>query len=109
MKKSVTIDLDKIRNLRFGTNAIAQSEELLDRKLLDVIKNGASLRELRVMIYCGLVWEDPSLTLETVGDLMDDGAEKHGFEYLGEKLGEAITLAYPDKKKQPPQKKKRKN
>lgn len=97
MKKAIPIELDKVRNLRFGINAICMVEELTG-KPITALAEGAGMKELRTLLYCGLVWEDNTLTLETAGDLMDLAIENKGIDYLSKKLGEAVELALPDKK-----------
>ncbi|AOY76919.1 hypothetical protein [Clostridium formicaceticum] len=99
MKKSIAIELDKIRNLRIGINAICQIEDFIG-KSISSLQDGAGVKELRLMLFCGLNWEDKELTLERTGELMDEAIENNGIEYISEKLGEAIKLALPDKKKQ---------
>ncbi len=98
MKKSIAIELDKVRNLRFSTNAICQLEDLLGKPVSE-LQNGAGFKELRAMLYCGLKWEDTSLTLDQAGIIMDEAMENQGISYLSEKLASAIQLALPDKKK----------
>lgn len=98
MKKSVAIELDKIRNLRIGINAMSMAEGMLGKPLSEMSK-GMGIRDIHVLLYCGLIWEEKALTLESVGDLLDDAVHEKGIEYLGEKIGEALELAFPDKKK----------
>jgi len=121
--KSIPIELDKKRNLRFDTNAICKLEEELDISFFKIIElfgvsfddidiatkvvekgpkaisptlaiNMASrikLKNLRMLLWVGLIHEDKELTLEQVGDLMDkiDSIE------LMEKILEAYTVAIP--------------
>lgn len=98
MKKSVVIELDKIRNLRLGVNARCMAQEILGKPLSDLTK-GAGENEIRVLLYCGLIWEDPTLTIEQLGDIMDDVLEERDYEYIGNKIGEAVELSMPSKKK----------
>ncbi len=88
MKPSVLIALDKPRNIRLNTNALVKVEEVLDRPISDF---GASfgIKEIRAMLWAGLLHEDKSLSLDTTGDLIDEA----GFEYVAEKVGEAINIA----------------
>ena len=94
MKKSVAIELDKVRNLRLGINAICMIEELTDKPIKELMSR-ASIRELRIILYCGFVWEDEYITLEHVGELM----EEHDLDMIGNKIGEAFELAFPDQTK----------
>ena len=88
MKPSVLIELDKPRNIRLNTNALVKAEEILNRPISEF---GAAfgIKEIRAMLWAGLLHEDKSITLETVGDLIDEA----GFEYVTDKVGEAINIA----------------
>ncbi|MEB1809026.1 MAG: hypothetical protein LPK26_17350 [Bacillaceae bacterium] len=97
MKKSVAIELDKIRNLRLGVNARCKVEELTGKQISS-FEGGLSENDLRIFLYCGLKWEDEELTLEQVGELMDDVIIEQGHQYLGDKITEAIELSMPKKK-----------
>lgn len=123
LRKSVPIQLDKKRNLRFDTNAICLLEEELDISFFKVAelfgfsfddidvaekiaKKGAEslspkvaidmanrikLKNLRILLWVALLHEDKDLTLEQVGNLMDDIDSV----MLIEKLLEAYSMAIP--------------
>lgn len=95
MKKSVTIELDKARNMRYGMNALVKIEELIGKSITNIDLANLSINELRNIIFAGLVHEDNSLTPEIVGNLIDDYSN---IAEIGSKLGEAFTLAFGDKK-----------
>lgn len=88
MKPSVLIELDKPRNIRLNTNALVKAEEILGRPISEF---GAAfgIKEIRAMLWAGLLHEDKSISLEIVGDLIDEA----GFEYVADKVGEAINIA----------------
>ena len=46
-------------------------------------------------MYTGLKWDFKAITLAKAGDIMDEVIDAKGIEYLGEKIGEAIDLAFP--------------
>lgn len=94
MKKAVTIELDRIRNLRLGINAICMIEDLTDKPIAKLMDQ-ASLREIRVILYCGLAHEDRELTLDRVGELMED----YDLNMIANKIKEAFELAFPDQAK----------
>ncbi len=131
--KSIPIQLDKKRYLRFDTNAICMLEEELDISFfkivelfgvsfddIDIAKNIAKketdalspkvaidmasrikLKNLRVLLWVGLLHEDKELTLEQVGDLMDNIDSI----VLIEKILEAYSAAIPvgkEVRKNPP-------
>lgn len=94
-KKSVTIELDKARNLRYGMNALVKVEELTGRPITKLDLESISMKDLRTILYAGLYHEDDSLSPEKVGELIDDYSN---IGDVAEKLGEAFTVAFGDKK-----------
>lgn len=91
MKKSVTIELDKARNLRYGINALVTVEELTGKPLTKLDLESVSIKDLRAILYAGLCHEDKTLTPEKVGQLIDDYTN---ITEIAGKLGEAFTLAF---------------
>lgn len=91
MKKSVTIELDKARNLRYGINALVKVEELIGKPLTQLDLEHISIKDLRAILYAGLFHEDKDLTPEKTGELID---EYSSIGSVAEKLGEAFTLAF---------------
>jgi hypothetical protein len=96
MRQSVAIQLDKVRHLRYGTNALAEAEDLLGRPISAINADNIGVKEIRVLLLVGLMWEDPGLTLTQVGDLIDDAELE--FDELGAKIGEAVNMAMAKKK-----------
>jgi len=66
----VEITLDKPRIIRLTTNAIARAEELLGTSLLNGNPRSFGFKEARALLFVGI--NDRKLTLEKVGDLMDE-------------------------------------
>ena len=93
MKKSVMIQLDKIRNLRYGMNALVTIEELTGKSITKIDLTDISMKDLRTILFAGLYHEDKDLTPEKVGDLLD---EYGNLSEIAEKLGEAFSLAFGD-------------
>ncbi len=94
MKQYITLELDRPRRLRFGTNALCMVEDMTGKKLTN--GNAFSefgLKDIRTLVYCGLYHDDKTLTTEQVGDLIDDF--EGGLHGCFEKVGEAIQLAFP--------------
>lgn len=91
MKKGVTIELDKPRTLRYGINALAKIEESIGRPIMGLDLENLGIRELLVIVYAGLYHEDKALTIEQVGDLIDEHSD---LNTIAEKLGEALTEAF---------------
>jgi hypothetical protein len=103
LAKTVLIDADKARNLKFSSNQMIELEDQLGRSVM-ALDEGLRFADLRTMIHVGLRWEDKDLTLEQTGEIMDAVIEKHGFEELSKKVGEAVRFAFGGKA-QPPSKK----
>lgn len=95
MKPSVLIELDRHRNIRLTTNALVKVEEVLNTSLSQM-GTSIGLKEIRALLWAGLLHEDKTLTLETTGDLIDEA----DFEYVSTKVGEAINLSLGIKERQ---------
>ena len=93
MKQSVAIQLDKVRNFRYSRKQIAQIEDVMGLPLSQI--NIEMQTGLATLIWGGLVWEDPTLTIDNVFDILDE----YDNDLITTKMNEAITLAFPDKKK----------
>ena len=91
MKQGVTIELDRVRTLRYGMNALVKIEELTGKAISKLDLENISVKDLRTMVYAGLFHEDKSLTPEKVADLID---EYSNLSTVAEKLGEAMTLSF---------------
>ena len=91
MKKSVILQLDKVRNLRYGMNALVTVEELTGKSITKLDLENISMKDLRTILYAGLYHEDKGLTPEKVGNLID---EYGNITDIAGKLGEAFTLAF---------------
>jgi hypothetical protein len=97
MKKGVTIILDKPRTIRYGMNALAKIEDITGKSIITLDLNKVGIKDLLVIIYAGLYHEDNELTIEKVGDLID---EYSNLNDMAEKIGEALTLAFGNGKTQ---------
>ena len=90
--KSIAVELDKVRNLRFGFNAMCDFEEITGQQLgEDVDLSG--FRNLRALVWTGLKWEDKSLTLSQTGNLIENVLEEKGADYLMEKVQKAMAAS----------------
>jgi hypothetical protein len=69
-----TINLDKERKLRFGMRQLIDLEKLLG-KPFSRIGFDISMEDITKMLYVGLKWDDSTLTLEKVIDLIDENSE----------------------------------
>ena len=95
MKPGVTINLDKPRTLRFGINALAKIEDLTGKPLSKLDLSQVGIKDILVITFAGLCHEDKELTIEKVGDLID---EYSSITELATKLGEALTQAFGNNK-----------
>jgi hypothetical protein len=102
MSKTVLLNADKARNLKFSTNQLIELEEALGRSMMDM-DAGLRFADLRTMLYVGLKWEDSELTLAKTGDIMDVVIENHGFQELSNKVGAAVKKAFGGKAQPPSQ------
>lgn len=91
MKNGIIINLDKPRTLRYGMNALAKIEDLTGKSILSLDLNKLGIKDLLAIVYGGLYHEDKTLTIQKVGDLID---EYSNLNEVAEKLGEALTAAF---------------
>lgn len=94
--KGIDIKADKNRTLRFSINTMItfKREKGVDfATALASLENSIDFELLRYIFYLGLRWEDPELTEEKAGDLMDIIIEDQGIEGLSNVLVSAITQA----------------
>lgn len=76
-ERSVSIELDKVRHLRYTANDVADIEEALDMGLPQIFQlRNISVRVVRALLWGGLKGEDPALRsrpagLMAVGDLVE--------------------------------------
>jgi len=84
----VEINLDKPRYLRFDLNAMCEVERVTDRAFSEL---DGSLRTMRVLVWAGLLHDDPELTIEDVGSLIHIGHLQH----VSDAVGKALDVAMP--------------
>ncbi len=87
--KVVSIELDKMRNLKFGINTLIELEKRMGKSISNM-SDSFSLSDFRTILYLGLKWEDRDLTEEETGSLMDIAIGNYGIQYLSNKLKEAM-------------------
>ena len=95
MKQGITINLDKPRTLRYGMNALAKIEAITGKSVLSLEMDKLGVRDLLAIAYGGLYHEDKSLTIEKVGNLID---EHSNIVEIAEKLGKALSRAFGEDK-----------
>jgi hypothetical protein len=104
--KSVPIELGgKTRNLKYGFNALVDLEETLNipvEDLLNIFSGKVKLGDLRAVLWAGLKHEEPGLTVEQVGDMLDVAFNSgENFQKIGEAVAQSITASFPVAPKQP--------
>lgn len=85
------VELDKIRNFRYGMKAISYIEKKLKTPISKLDLNGLTMEDTAVVICAGLMHEDDKLTPNKVMDLIDD---KGNFIQVIEIMGEAFAKAF---------------
>ncbi len=91
----VTIQLDRVRVLRYGHKALKTMLSLTGKSLDGIKMDGFDLNELEKILYCGLLSDaranNESLKLEDMEDLLD---EAESIQYIVDKMGEAFEKAF---------------
>lgn len=94
MAGSVSITLDKERQLRFDLNALIDASEASPAAVeAYVTGKGGGLPAVRALLWAGLKEDDRRLTLKTVGDLIQAELSKDpvaGISAIDLKLHEAL-------------------
>lgn len=71
----ITLELDRPRHLKLDYNALCRVEKAAGLSVFNQrIWNQITATLLRTILWAGLVWEDPSLTEDAVGDLITAGS-----------------------------------
>ncbi len=91
--KSIPIELDKHRELRFQGPDLADMEQALGKGVLALL-NEQPFYAVKMLLHYGLKWNDRKMTPSRAADLMqlwmDDGRT---FEELTERLVDALKLS----------------
>jgi hypothetical protein len=85
------IQLDKIRNLRYGMKAISFIEKSFKSPIGKIDMGNLTMEDTAVIILAGLIHEDNTLTADKVMDLID---EYSNIQIISEKMGEALQAAF---------------
>ena len=97
MRNHVQIHLDRLRNLRFDINAFADAEALMGGSVLEILGNETGLLRFsvqRALLWAGLKHEDPSLTPQKVGSLMQEHLTKgHSLTDLMKAVNDGILAS----------------
>ena len=86
---------ERTYTLRFGVNALIALQDELGQSLDQLVKRvqgdsmAVSLRDLRVMLWSGLVTHHAGITLAQAGEIIDDA----GMEVVAKALNEAVQAS----------------
>lgn len=93
------IELDKIRNFRYGMKAISLVEKKLKKPMAKVEMDSLTMEDSAVLIWAGLAHEDRDLTPDKVMNLIDDYSSlPKVMEAAGQALQEAFGVVEEPKK-----------
>jgi|PlaIllAssembly_1097288.scaffolds.fasta_scaffold380188_2 hypothetical protein len=82
---------DKEYLLRYDINALILLEEITGQSITNALKEDMGIKMLRNLLYVGLKRNHKEITLESVGDLIEEYLDADGDM---EKLSELITVAF---------------
>ena len=85
------IELDKIRNFKYGMKAISLIEKKFKKPISKVDMDNLTMEETATIIWAGLHHEDKNLTPDKVMDLVD---EYSNMVTVVESMGQAIQEAF---------------
>lgn len=75
----------KLKKLQYGINAIRALVKETGKTPPEILESGFDPRDIEfgvALIWAGLLWQDKSLTLEQVGDLLDEAEDGAYFELV---------------------------
>ncbi|MEE9401258.1 MAG: hypothetical protein V3V32_04485 [Dehalococcoidia bacterium] len=84
----VEIELDRPRFLRFDLNAMCEVERMTGSSFAEM---DGSMQTMRVLLWAGLLHDDPELTLKDVGSFIHVG----NIQEVSDAVGEALSVAMP--------------
>ncbi len=88
------IELDKMRNLRYGMKAISLVEKKLKKPMTKLDMDSLTMDDSAILIWAGLAHEDPDLSPDKVMDLIDDHSSlTKVMEAVGAAMAEAFGSA----------------
>lgn len=85
----VDIELDKPRVVKYDLNAFAEIEDRFNVPVSKIGEIEMGLKQVRTLLWAGLIHEDEALTEKQVGALVDFS----NLEYVNQKIVEAFSNA----------------
>lgn len=100
-RKGVAIVIgSKGKVLRFNMNALAALEDATGASLLDMKPSKFGFKQQRAFVWAALLHEEPKLTLEQAGDLLDEVMDSPTeYNEVLEATLRAFAMAFPESKK----------
>ena len=86
------ITIDKGRNLRYGMKALSLIEKKFKKPLSSIDFENMTIEETVIIIWAGLVHEDPGLSPDKLLDLIDESGVK--MDTLANAMTEALNEAF---------------
>ncbi len=95
-KEKGEVSLGQKWTLRYSTNALCELEEASGMGAIELANSLADesslkLKNLRHMLWAGLLENHPGIQAVQAGQIIDE----LGFGEVGDRIGEAFTLAFP--------------
>lgn len=78
MKRWVDVEFNgELKQLKFGFNSVCELEEHFGKGLMAIFKEEQiGFRTLRVLYWAGLKWKDKGITIERVGNMLEQKLEE---------------------------------
>lgn len=93
-KYSVTVKLDKMREVRYDPMALSKAEQILDMGLAEMLSpKRIGVRTLLTLLYVGLERMDNKITMEDANDIMMNAQKELKLGGLADVLIRAIKEA----------------
>lgn len=96
--KSVPIELDRTRHLKFDLNALCSFEETTGKPIPSIDFNALSVTHVRALLWAGLIHEDPELSLTQVGAMIS----LDGLDVISRTIVEALSTSMPEQAQDSP-------
>ncbi len=95
------IELDKMRNFRYGMKALYLIEKELKKPISKIDMENLTMEETAIIIWAGLQHEDKDLTPEKVMDLVDEYSSLPAvMQAMGEAFASAFGIDKPGEKEE---------
>ena len=104
----VEIILDRPRRLKYGFNAMCEFEAKMGQAIGEALsEKNIGFQTTRALLWAGLIWESPAITLEEAGEMIDAVPESEAepsttgrFQYVLERvmIAQGVDQAQAKKK-----------